>query len=112
MQKEFIVLTVERNTKRKIFVDDILYCHANNTYTIVMMTTGESYVVSKLLKVLEESLVSYNFYRINRSCLVNLDYCLEIKSGVKPHVLLSNGDKFIPIKNRISEIEELAFGCR
>jgi len=64
MNKEFIVLTLERNRRRKVFVNEILYCKAENSYTIVKIINDKEYLVSKPIKHFQEILKSHTFIKI------------------------------------------------
>lgn len=54
-----------------IDVPDILWCHANGSYTEFQLASGEKMVVSKHLKTYEQLLEKYGFYRVHRSYLLN-----------------------------------------
>ncbi|MEQ9405747.1 MAG: LytTR family DNA-binding domain-containing protein [Cyclobacteriaceae bacterium] len=54
-----------------IDVPDILWCHANGSYTEFHLATGKKMVISKHLKTYENLLEKYGFYRIHRSYLIN-----------------------------------------
>lgn len=107
--KEFVVLTIERNRKRKIFIDEILYCKADNSYTLVALDNSSKYIISKPIKEFETILNHFNFYRISRSLIVNITHCVELKTGSKPEILLTNTEVVIPDKNKIPIIEEKMF---
>lgn len=107
--KEFIVLTIERNRKRKIFIDEILYCKADNSYTLVVLHNNGKFIISKPIKEFEVILSPFNFYRISKSMIVNISHCVEIKTGKKPEILLINNEIVIPEKNKTKEVEEKMF---
>lgn len=88
----FIVIKSER-TYRKIFVDKIIYCKAEGSYSKIYLNNNKELLFAKLLKEIETLLADYNYFRINRSYLVNLDHCFEILSGEKPILVLSNDVK-------------------
>ncbi len=52
----------------------ILYCHAENNYTQIHKIDGKSILVSKTLKDIEQQLSNPTFFRVNKSCLVNLQH--------------------------------------
>jgi two-component system LytT family response regulator len=89
--RKYIVIRTEVKFK-KIFIDEILYCKAERSYTKIYMN-NEEFITSKILKEIEEKLADYNFFRINKSYLVNLDHCYELFPGEKPEVVLSNNTK-------------------
>jgi two-component system LytT family response regulator len=107
--KEFIVLIVGRNRKRKVFTDEILYCKADNTYTTLVFEDKRNLTVSKPIKEIESILSQENFYRISRSLIVNLNHCIELKTGKKPEILLINRESVLPEKKHVLEIERRMF---
>lgn len=62
---------------RFIASEDIIYCKADGRYSSVHLNSNESILVSKLLKELEETLPNHLFYRIHKSCIVNIKYLKE-----------------------------------
>lgn len=74
-----------------IDVDDILYCEASNNYTVFHSQKNGKIIVSKTLKEYDELLSSYNFYRVNRSFLINLAYIKEYKKARTPIIMMKNG---------------------
>lgn len=76
-----------------IDLDDILFCEASNNYTIVYITNGKKIVVSKTLREYEDLLKDFNFYRVNRSHLINLKFIKEYKKARRPIIVMANGTK-------------------
>ncbi|MBD3638236.1 MAG: response regulator transcription factor [Crocinitomicaceae bacterium] len=76
-----------------IQIDDILWCEADKTYTIVHFVKGNQIKVSKLLKDVEALLPSSDFYRIHKSHIVNLDCITKYTNEDGPMVHLSDGTK-------------------
>jgi two-component system LytT family response regulator len=52
-------------------VDDILYCEAQNTNTVIFRADHGSVNIPKTLKEIEDLLQNFDFFRIHRSYLVN-----------------------------------------
>lgn len=70
---------------------DILKCEADGNYTIFSLQNGKRHHASKSLKYYE-SLLSYNgFLRLNRSCIINVQYITSIYK--KETVSLASGEK-------------------
>ena len=91
MKKFFIVRS--KGKYKKLFVDEILYCKASGSYTAFYLFGFREVIwACYLLKEVEKMLVAGHFFRISRSCLVNLDHCHEI-IGNTNQVVLSNGKK-------------------
>jgi two-component system LytT family response regulator len=108
--KEFLVLIVGRNRKRKVFFEEIIYCKADNTYTTFVMHGAKPVTVSRPIGEIEDELKSDRFFRISRSVIVNVDRCVEIKTGQKPEILVSNNDKLVPERKHLVELEKRMFG--
>ncbi len=103
--RKFIVIRQEGKYK-KIFIDDILFCKAVGAYTNFHLTDNKTILTSMLLKDVENKLNSYNFSRINRSYLVNLDHCFELLTGNKPEIVLSNNIKLEISQSRLKYLRE------
>ncbi len=75
---------------------DILYCVSDGNYTTFMMQDGREIVISKNLKHFETKLDSYDFLRIHKSYLINLnhiDFLIKEQGG---YVTMRNG-KSLPV---------------
>ena len=71
-------------------VSDILYCQADDNYTLVFLQ-DRKILISKTLKYLEDALDAYAFARIHKSYLVNVNEVVRYKKGKGGTVVLSNG---------------------
>ena len=109
MEREFIIVTISRGVKRKIFVDDILYCKAQNTYTNIQLIVGTSYLVSRPLKRIQADLLNYYFFRISRSYLVNMHCAIEIRKNGKATLKLTDNSIFNISKSKLRLLEEIIF---
>ncbi|GAP68076.1 two component transcriptional regulator, LytTR family [Bacteroidales bacterium 6E] len=72
-------------------VDSIVYCEADQNYTNVYTNDGERLVVSRALLKVEEMLLSYPFFRIHKSHLINLKYVKSFSRQDGARVTLDNG---------------------
>jgi two-component system LytT family response regulator len=54
-------------------IEDIVRVEADGSYSSFFMSDGRRIVVTKSLKEFEESLLEYDFHRIHKSHLVNLN---------------------------------------
>ncbi len=96
-----IALPVSQET-RFVSIAEIYRCQADNNYTEIYLSSGETLVVSKTLKEYEELLSPYHFLRTHQSHLVNVHY---VKSMLKEDggvLLMANGEK-IPISRQKRE---------
>lgn len=82
---EIIRHTGEKNTNRKISIvnsdgmliqpiREILYCEADNSYTVFHITGGKKVMAARTLKEFEPVLLLCGFFRIHNSYLINLDH--------------------------------------
>jgi two-component system, LytTR family, response regulator len=89
-----------------VAVCDILYCAANDNYTIFHVADGQQYLRTKPLKYVEELLDGHDFLRVHKTYLVNRAHIKRFVRGENSHVLLTN-DQAISVsrsyKDRIIE---------
>lgn len=78
---------------------EIVFCEADENYTIVYLLNGERMVVSKTLKLIEELLPHKIFYRIHRSFVVNLNLIKEYSKENGNSVIMKTG-KTIDVSER------------
>ncbi|MGB5377379.1 LytR/AlgR family response regulator transcription factor [Muriicola sp.] len=84
-------------------VSDILYCKADDNYTEIFL--GEKKIlVSKTLKYFEESLAPFNFVRIHKSFLVNINEVVKYRKGKGGSVVISNGKELMVSASRKKEL--------
>ena len=72
-------------------VSDIIYCESDGPYTRFFLKQRDKIVTSKHLKEYEELLRSYNFFRIHKSYLVNLQEIQKYVRGEGGYLTMSNG---------------------
>lgn len=82
-----------------VSLDEILYCKANQNFTIFKLTTGATEVISNSLKYYTELFQDKGFFRANRSFLVNLS---NVKKIIKREGLKMTNNEVIRVsmKNR------------
>jgi len=78
---------------------DILYCVSDGNYTTFVMTDETEIVISKNLKHFESKLQNFNFLRIHKSYLVNLDHIDFLIKEQGGSVIMKNG-KSLPISRK------------
>lgn len=84
-------------------IRDIIYCEADQNYTILHIASGTTLTVSKTLKFVEEMLPDDIFFRCHKKHLVNLNY-IKKYSRVHGHkILLENGDTLDVATRRTEE---------
>ncbi len=89
-------------TKGLIFVklDEIIYCTGQNNYTEFYIKNRAKVVVSKTLKEYEDMLCEYNFFRIHKSYLINLNEIDEYIRGEGGCVIMNNNASLDVSKRR------------
>lgn len=75
-----------------ILVDpsEIVFCQTEDGYTVIYLSTGKEEVASATLSQIEEMVEHWNFYRLSRSILINLDYIRSIDKSKDRCILKSN----------------------
>lgn len=71
----------------------IMYCKADQNYTVVYIKDGAEIMVSKSISVVQQLLPADLFYRIHKSYLVNLNYIKNYNRTGGYHVILENGTR-------------------
>ena len=72
-------------------LSNIVYCQADENYSIIHTISGESILVTKTLKALEDIFPAGHFFRIHKSFLINLNFVKEYSRGEEHYVLLEDG---------------------
>lgn len=71
-------------------LNDILFCKADNNYTIFHLVDKSKIIVSKTIGEYEEILKDYHFIRIHQSHIINLNYLKSYSKGEGGTVVLTN----------------------
>lgn len=100
VNKKIALSTAEKTHVYK--VSEIIRCESQDSYTLFHLREGKPLLVSRTLKDFEELLTDYNFERIHKSHLVNLDYLKAYQKTDGGYVLMEDGAK-IPVSNRKKE---------
>lgn len=106
MNYPFIAVNISKNRLRKIYLSDILYCKAERAYCTIKTIENE-FVLSHPLKDLEYLLNYSGFIRINRSYIVNIEKCIELKTGNSPEIIMENNETIRPNKESVCKIKRL-----
>lgn len=84
-------------------LDEIIYCEAERSYTVVHLLNNKSVTVSKPLIDYDELLSDTSFLRVHKSFLINLNHIGEYQRGEGGIVVMSNGRE-IEISRRKKEL--------
>ena len=99
-QKKIAINTAE--SLIVVNVNDIVRCESKRNYTELHFHDKKTILVSRTLKDFDELLEPYQFWRIHKSHLINLNYLDKFVKSEGGHVLLKDGNK-IPVSTRKKE---------
>ncbi len=83
-------------------VSDITRCESSSNYTQFFLVTGKTMLASKTLKEFDGMLTDYNFERIHKSHLINMNYVKRYVQSDGGYVIMEDGSR-IPVANRKKE---------
>lgn len=86
--------------------EDIAFCLAETGYILLQLTNGKTEVAHTTLSQLSGLLTKYNFYRLGRSHLINLDHIYQVNKS-KDSCILTHKDLFWEIKASHQSIKQL-----
>ncbi len=97
----------DKGSVRFVKVQDIVSIEADINYSIITVVGNEKIVTTRILKELDEVLEdSKIFMRINKSCLVNINF-IKTYSKKEPHILtLVDGREFEISRRKKQEVNE------
>lgn len=84
-----------RNSYILINPNEIVYCASEDRYTSIYLTNGKTEISTAPLTQIEAKVGAYNFFRLNRSLLINQDYIRTINKTANKCLLKYNGYEWI-----------------
>ncbi len=84
-------------------INQIIYCEADNNYTIVHLDDGSPKVISKTLKYFENILGEMFFMRVHQSYLVNLFKVVRFEKSNRGRICLGDGTTINLSQNKKEE---------
>jgi len=75
---------------------NILYCQSQGNYTAFFLFGNKKILVSKTLKLYADILEGFNFFRVSRSHLININHIKEYGRSKNPSIKMAD-DTIIPI---------------
>ena len=87
-----------------VTLKDIIWCDANDNFTELHLTDGSKRTVCRTLKFYENVLSEYDFIRVHKSHMVNINYVKQYKKGKGGDIILTNGHSV-----RVSPTRKSAF---
>jgi two-component system LytT family response regulator len=88
-------------------INEIIRVEALSNYSTFYLVNKQKIMVSKTLKEFEPILVMQNFFRVNRSCIVNTDYIIKYKNEDGGVLELQDGTEIGVGPHRKNELVEL-----
>jgi two-component system LytT family response regulator len=89
-----------------VAIQDILYCEADDRYTRFYLADGQQYLVTKVLRDIQELLEERDFLRVHRQYLINLNRIKKFVKGEGSYIIMDN-EQSIPVsrgqKDRLME---------
>lgn len=89
-----------------VYINEIMYCMANGSYTDFFFESGEKLTVSKNLKYYENLLLDFDFLRSHNTALVNLYFIKRIDRTDGGGLLMENGALLPVSKTKRKELED------
>ena len=74
-------------------VKDIVRVESESNYSTLFLLGGKKIVVSKTLRIIEEMLAPYRFFRPHKSHLINLQYIIKYIKGEGGMIVLADGSQ-------------------
>jgi len=87
--------------------DDILYCNADGSYTEIHLTNGNVEIANTYLAKVEKILEDFNFFRISRSTLINLDKLWKVNRNENSCILNAREGIEVKIKGSAKQMKLL-----
>lgn len=88
-------------------INEIIKVEALSNYSTFYLINKQKIMVSKTLKEFEPILTIQNFFRVNRSCIVNMDYIVKYKNEDGGMLELQDGSEVGVGPHRKNELIEL-----
>ena len=86
--------------------NDIVCCVARGRYTSLVMTNGKEYLLTRLLRELEEFLPCDDFFRTHKSYLINLNHIVNYHHNHEKPITLCNNVKAMLAKRRKQDFQK------
>lgn len=76
-----------------IHIHEIIRLQSDDNYTIFYTKNGNKIIASKTIKSYENMFIPFNFFRVHRSHIINLNYIQKFIKGDNAHLIMMNGTK-------------------
>jgi two-component system, LytTR family, response regulator len=86
--------------------NDIVCCVARGRYTSVVLSNGKEYLLTRLLKEIEDCLSYEDFFRTHKSYLINLNHIVNYYHNHEKPITLCNNVKASLAKRRKQDFQK------
>lgn len=93
------------NSKKKIRLEEIIRIEADINYSHLVLNTGTRIILTRTLKAYEKDL-SLPFVRVNKSCMVNVNYLGENPISDNQKIIMLDGTAFQISRRRIERVSK------
>ena len=76
-----------------INISDILRLEAEDNYTHIFLNNGDRITASKTIKAFEDLLIPFNFYRVHKRHIINLNYMRKFVKGDGGYLIMDDDMK-------------------
>ncbi|MCB0638858.1 MAG: response regulator transcription factor [Lewinella sp.] len=76
-----------------INIKDVLRFEAEDNYTHIYLNSGDRITASKTIKAYEDMLAPFNFYRVHKRHVINLNYMRKFVKGDGGYLIMDDGMK-------------------
>ncbi len=83
-----------------VAIEDIMYCLGEGTYTTFYLVDNSQKVISKNLKVFEEKLSPFQFFRLSKSSLINLHFLHQFSKEDGGYVVMKDNKQLTISRNQ------------
>lgn len=91
-------------------LEDIIRCEAQGNYSLFHLKNGDKIITSKTLKLYDDLLKEFNFFRTNRSNIVNLNHIKKYGKNRNTFVTMSDGTTLSLSEGRRSQFIKIIEG--
>jgi len=97
-------LQVHVGGRKSVAVNSILMLKANINYTLIFLDDGSQILSSTTIGILEKRLKDYQFFRPNRSTIINLEFMADFEKksqvGSYSRIVLKNNEEVLISRRR------------
>ncbi len=86
-----------------ISISEVIRCEAQDNFTQFHLKSGKKLLICRTLKFYEECLVDFDFVRIHKSHLINMQYVIKYTKGKGGFITMSDGSQVDVSPNKRDE---------